>query len=175
MSMPHTNLRCNQCGHTGGTLQLHSPFVYHFRGRDVRISKSLGYCMDCDNFRAMEDFDSVEEALAEIDELSHELLPPINRVVAFLLAPFRMSRQHENIRKLQTRAYYLGIAALRQGDERCLTCLGRNITRVKSRNLSDFKHPNCGGEFIAELSDIRFHLSNESIYFDVIGSKLSKR
>ena len=175
MSMPHTNLRCNQCGHTGGTLQLNLPFVYHFRGQDVRISKSLGYCMDCDNFRAMEDFDSVEAALAEIDELSRELLSPINRVIAFLLAPFRVSRQRKQIRDLQANAYYLGIAALRQGDERCLTCLGPKITRIKSQNLNDFKHPNCGGEFIAELSDIRFHLSHESIYFDVNGSKLSKR
>lgn len=189
MSMPHINLRCNKCGHTGGTLPLYRPLVYHFRGHDVRISKTLGYCLDCDNFRAIENFDSVEEVLTEIDELSDKLLSPTNRITAFFLAPFRTSRQRETIRELQTKAYYLGIAALRLGDERCLTCLSSNFTRFNGKmnlqygmggvfegqSLTGFKHPDCGGEFIAEGSEIRFNLRRESIYFDIDGSKLSQR
>lgn len=181
MSMASKVLCCNKCNQSANTCMLHQNFQYIFNDTDVKMSTNLGYCHDCDRLSVVEDFDNLDYDIKQIQSCSKEAIRKARRPLSISFTKGMKSWNAAYVEDLASHAYLLSIAIKRKGDERCLTCLGRNITKFdgdmsieygiagyyEGRKSTGFKHPGCEGEFIVSGSDIRYILSREPVYFNV--------
>ena len=71
MSMAATNLDCNKCGFQGSNAVVWGDFRYIEGGREIPLSRTLGWCADCSDFVPIEDFAIQDELLSE---RSHNVL-----------------------------------------------------------------------------------------------------
>ena len=190
MSVPSKVLRCNKCNDAFNTVALNQNFRYLFKNTGVAMSRTLGFCADCDAPVAMESFDDIDQKLNQIELYSEWALERARRVLSINVTSDMKESSSFAVRGLQENAYALVIALQRKGDERCLKCLSPNVVKFKGDTNLDydiagcyegstgtgFHHPGCGGEYIVSGSDVRFMLSNEPQYFCISDSwEVSKR
>jgi hypothetical protein len=163
------------------TYILYQNFQYVFKDTDVRLSKTLGYCHDCDCLSLIEDFENIDYDLEQIVDRSEEAIKKAKRVCSINLTPAMSERNASPIRDLTSYAYYFAIALKRKGDERCLRCLNGNVIKFdgdmsipysraayfEGSKKTGFRHPGCGGEYIVTESETRFILGRQPRYFNI--------
>ncbi|EEB77579.1 hypothetical protein GPB2148_1312 [marine gamma proteobacterium HTCC2148] len=185
--MPSTNLVCDKCGFQGSAAVVWGDFRYVDGDREIPVSRTLGWCADCSNFVPMEDFAVKDELLSEIDETLKPLTVRAKRWASFSL--FRRTRQDrlDEVERLAALIAYLALIGERKGSERCLQCGSVNVEQFNG-NYSDldpyssnqtaihtgFFHPGCGGEFLASINPIRFHLRFEPKFYSADGYRLGR-
>ncbi len=181
MSMASKVLCCNKCNQSANTCMLHQNFQYIFTDLEVKMSTKLGYCHECDHLSVVEDFDNLDYDISQIQSCSKEAIRKARRSISIGFTKCMKNWNAAYVKDLASHAYLLSIAIKRKGDERCLTCLSRNVTKFEGdidipysiagcfegRKKTGFHHPGCGGEFIVSGSDMRFIISREPIYFKV--------
>jgi len=181
MSMPSIVLRCEKCDDSANTFSLFRNLRYLFKNIDICISKSFGYCIDCDSLGVIENFNNIDYKLEQIQYCSEESINKARSVVSINLTPSMMQSSAAPVQELTSIAYFLAIALKRKGDERCLRCLSRNIIEFdgdmnlhyglggcfEGNKRTGFHHLGCGGEYIAYGSENRFFLGRKPTYFNV--------
>lgn len=186
MSVPHINLNCEKCATTSTTLQLYSHRIYRDGDLEIPVQCTLGWCESCDNLRAVESFDDDDQVSKDICSLNAELSQYRSTLTTRLLTRLKPAyrsnrRQQEAQRDALIRR--LELIGKRRGNEACLTCGSRNIRQFDgdySLKIGDsflyqgskrtgFFHPGCGGEFVAEACDIRFHFARVTKCYNVEG------
>ncbi|NOH79499.1 hypothetical protein F0231_07060 [Vibrio sp. RE86] len=182
MSVPSTILTCDRCGFSSSTSRGSGNYKYLIEGKEVYVSKMLGWCQDCNNFQAIEHFDAdrpwneIIECREEIERLKSRYLPWKNR---------RYIRYQQDTIEQNTQLLY--VFAKRKGSEKCLTCGSQKIIPFDGdcslkldaeayvytgEKPTGFKHPGCGGEFVATPAEVRLSLRRATVYYDIAGNKL---
>jgi hypothetical protein len=186
--MPSTDLTCNQCGFQGTAAVLWGDFRYVEGGREIPLSRTLGWCTSCSDFVPMEDFSIKDELLGEIDEAMDAIKVRTKRWVSFpLLGRTRKDRQDE-LERLSALIAHLALIGERNGSERCLHCGSTSVQRFdgdysepdsyasKGTTVNTgFLHPGCGGEFLASINPLRLNLIFEPRLYSVEGHGLDRQ
>jgi hypothetical protein len=179
--MPSKVLRCNQCEDVFNTVALNQNLLYRFKNTDIAMSRTVGFCRDCDSLVVMESFEDIDHQIEQIDLLSEQALEQARRVLSINVTPAMKDSSAYAVRGLVENAYFLAIALKRKGDERCLRCLSQNVVVFDGdMNLeygregvyagakgTGFHHPGCGGEYIVSGSEARFHLGRNPRHFPI--------
>lgn len=175
MSMPATLLDCEKCGYGGSASVTRGDFRYQIGGSEYPVSRKLAWCLDCSGFVPAEDFESYEEQnYSREDTLSAPVGGIFNRLFS--------------VRKRRIEKTPIVAAAkpkrppMQARPERCLSCGGINFLDVDIDHekldpfapeqpplRTGFIHPQCGGEFLASLSQGWFNVRFEPKYFDSDG------
>lgn len=189
MSMPSVVLTCDACGISANTSMLHQSFRYWYKDTEVLLPRSLGFCLDCNNFSPIEDFDQyIGSAIESVESHAPAVIKMAQRILSFLPFAFMRKRRQHSAQELISNAYFLAIAHTRRGDERCMCCLSRNIFKFDGNgkirydrtgvylgsSATAFVHPGCGGKFVAEASPFRFIMARHPRYFEVNGMEISQ-
>jgi hypothetical protein len=189
MSMPSKILRCDACGKEANTCMLHQSFRYWYKDTEVFLPRTLGFCLDCNNFAPIEYFGTrIEETNQKLEAHSTRVTRFVRRVLSSNPRPWLRKVLAYCFSELCENVYFLELAETRRGDERCLCCLSRNIIKFEGNiNLpydisgvyvgkaaTGFIHPGCGGEFWVENSPWRFNLARHPQYFLVDDLKISR-
>lgn len=186
MSVPHINLSCEKCATTSGTVQLYGSRIYRDGDLEIPLRCTLGWCQSCENLRAVEHFDDADQIRKDICNLDAELSQYCSTFLQRLLNRLKPAYRKNRIwQKAQRDALIrrLELIGKRRGDEACLTCGSRQIREFdgdcklemgdnflyRGSKRTGFLHPGCGGEFIAEACDFRFHLARITKCYSVDG------
>nr|WP_067287008.1 hypothetical protein [Marinobacterium profundum] len=192
MSVPHTTLICNQCNASASTLQLDKYRIYLDGGAEVPVRSTFGWCEECASIRPIERFDDAAQVRAELNDIETELNQRSSSWLKRLFnrdLPARSSSLIQLSTKHVTLQHRLALIEKRHGDEACLNCGSRRLLPFtgdydlelgidffyKGSKPTGFFHPGCGGEFIAEGSDIRFHFARITYCYSPVGELLEER
>ncbi len=183
--MPSTDLVCDKCGFQGSTAAVWGDFRYIEGGREIPLTRTLGWCADCCNFVPMEDFAIKDELSAEIERILHPISVRTKRWASFSL--LKRTREHRlnELERLSGLIAHLALIGERNGSERCLQCGSVNVERFDGNFLeldpygtdgatihTGFFHPGCGGEFLASVSPMRFNVIFEPKFYLVDGERI---
>lgn len=152
MSMPSVSFECTGCDLRGNSSAAFGRYQYLDETGAVPLTQALGICDDCHGFRAIEAFDDAGKVRGEI----------FIGWIFVMLSRLRILKDEtpedtaEELTGLRRR---LGLIRKRKGDERCLTCGGRNVVPFTGKykhsvrgcdhdSKTGFIHPNCGGEIL---------------------------
>ena len=185
MSMPSIHLDCEVCNHHSSSSITWGDYKYQIDTDLISIDRRLGWCFVCDTFVPIESFEP-EDYLKEI----HELQKSIEKLENNLILSFLSSRRKKDSKyfkeQINKNILSLYIAAKRIGTEKCLTC-GSQETELFNGDYSlsyengnyqgskrtGFKHPGCGGEFIATPNPIRYHMRFTPQLYDINGYRVN--
>ena len=185
MSVPSIEFICEKCSHTGSTGLLHGPMMYRHSDKEHDVNRCLGWCHDCDGFASIEDFSDTDELLKKLVKVTDELQYLYGKRIALFLASGARFRRDSLLDCLSETSFRLDLVRKRKGEEKCLRCgcsdvvpFDGSFPRVEfyhhcpEPSATGFRHPGCGGEFIASISPIRFNLIFESQLFSIDGDRL---
>ncbi len=192
MSVPHTNLVCNQCNASASTLQLYKYRIYLDGDVEVPVRSTLGWCEACAAIRPVERFDDAAQVRAKLEDIETELNQRSSSWLKRLLnraLPARRSSLIQLSKERGTLQHRLALIEKRHGNEACLNCGSRRLLPFtgnyelalgddflyKGSKPTGFFHPGCGGEFLAEGSDIRFHFARITYCYSPAGKLLEER
>lgn len=180
MSMPSTVLSCDSCEDQTNTFILFHDFFYVYNNIEIAASKGLGYCHECETLSVIENFDDIDYSLEQIENCSDELVQQAKKRCSFNLTRSMAERNASYAQNLTAHAYLLAISLKRKGDERCFSCLSKNIVKFdgdmslpfsagcfEGEKKTGFKHPDCGGEYIVYGSESRFNIKQDTRYYTI--------
>ncbi|RLA52947.1 MAG: hypothetical protein DRR42_06130 [Gammaproteobacteria bacterium] len=186
--MPSTDLICNKCGFHGSAAVVWGDFRYIKGELEIPLSRTLGWCGDCSDFVAMEDFAIKDELLAEIAKALEPISARAKRWVSFFLLKRTRQDRLKEIERLSALIAHLALIGERNGSERCLHCGSTSVERFDgtyskpnsytSKGTTDntgFCHPGCGGEFLASVNPIRLNLIFDPRLYSVDGYRLDRQ
>ena len=185
MSMPSINLDCDKCDYSGSTMVAWGNYHYKFDEQIIALNRSLGWCLDCEGFVAVEDLNNASDILAELKQLTKPLKVHFSKRILVTLSQGIRQIRAQNLDEIDVLATKLKIIIERQGDERCLICSSLNIIAFNEdyalevngalytgTKKTGFTHPVCGGEIIATPNPIRFNMKFTPKYYSLLGIKL---
>jgi hypothetical protein len=175
MSKSYINFECNRCEYTGTSRVVWGNLAYLLNNIKIPINRELGYCIGCKALCAKERFDNdiltskmqnISKIISEHQSLFRILIPSTKKSIA-----------DENA-KLNAHRVLRGLLTSRSSEERCLNCASSKVIALENRYdleyrkgfylgvaMTGFKHPECGGEFIARGSDISLNIRfSERLY-----------
>ena len=185
MSMPSTLFKCANCNYTGSSLVLLGDLYYIDKGVEFRVNQTLGWCHDCEDIRAIEYLGDSSKLIAQVADLSQELLSERKGIKAYLLSIFSRSNTLNKIDELARITKKLYLNDVRKNNERCLSCASINVKPLKAdysltydgflyQGQKDigFTHPSCGGSIIAVPNEVRFNIAYQKIHYSTDGIKI---
>jgi len=185
--MPSTDLVCDKCGFKGSNTVMWGNFRYVEGGHEIPLSRILGWCVDCSDFVAMEDFSTNDDIVAEIEKTLDALKVRTKRWGSFSLLKSTRKDRLAEVERLSGLIAHLALIGERKGMERCLHCGSVNVERFDgtyskpnsyaSKGTTDntgFYHPGCGGEFLASISPMRFNVIFEPRFYSLNGDRLDR-
>jgi hypothetical protein len=192
MSVPHTNLVCNQCNASASTLLLYKHRIYLDGDVKVPVRCTLGWCEACSTIRPVERFDDAAHVCAKLDDIETELNQRSSSWLKRLfnrVLPASRSSLIQLSKEFVTLQHRLALIERRHGDEACLSCSSRRLLPFtgdyelelggdffyKGSKPTGFFHPGCGGEFVAQASDIRFNFARITYCYSPAGELLEER
>ena len=188
MSMPSINLDCEKCDFHGSTSTVWGDFKYIENKNEFHLTRTLGWCFDCQRFVPIEDFSNIDEVIAEIGTLTAELKSDYEKWLSFLFSIFTRKHTIGRVDEISDLAKRLSLIRQRKGSEKCLACGSSNIKPfdgdyslefevmeglVQGSKRTGFTHPDCGGEIIASSSGMRLNMRFSPRYYNFDGSAFS--
>ena len=186
MSMPSVLLECEKCGFSGCTAVSWGQYTYVEDELEYSVSNVLGWCVDCDNFAPIEDFDDEEQVLVDLEQVAKTIRRMIRKTVVVCVSKCARQYRDNLLDELQGLTRKLSLIGERRATEKCLCCGSTSVTRVggvysqvsrsKGRQeiwRTDFVHPGCGGEFLAKPNPIRLHPVFTPNYYTTDGMPLT--
>lgn len=175
MSKSYIIFECNRCEYTGTSRVAWGNLAYLVNNIKIPINRELGYCMGCKALCAKERFDkdkltskmqNISNIISEYQSLFRTLIPSTKKSIA-----------DENA-KLNAHRALSELLTSRSSQERCLNCASSKVIALENGYdleyrkgfflgvaMTGFKHPECGGEFIARGSDISLNMRfSERLY-----------
>jgi len=152
--------------------------IFEYQDTEGRYpcNRQLGWCADCNDLVPMEDFSNPDSYAEHIEDRLHWLKSETYSAwQAFLNALSRRRRTRHQEWLVEAEAALRGLrnGQLRRGTERCLKCGSQAVSSFdgcvdvrlsddgmvfEGRNPTGYLHPGCGGEFVAEGSEMRFSM-----------------
>ena len=186
--MPFINLDCEKCDFHGSTTTVWGNFKYIENKNELHLTRTLGWCFDCQCFVPIEDFSNIDEVIAKIETLTSELKSDYEKWLSFLFSILTRKNTIDRINEISELAKRLSFIRQRKGSEKCLACGSSNIKPFdgdyslefevmeglfQGSKRTGFNHPDCGGEIIASSSDMRLNMSFTPRHYNPDGSALS--
>ena len=177
MSVPIVTFECTGCDLRGGNSAAFGRYQYRDATGVVPLSQALGICDDCRGFRAIESFGDAGKVRGEI------LLGWIF-VVLSRLRILKDEAPEDTAEELAGLYGRLRLIRKRKGDERCLTCGGRNVVPFTGKykhsvrgcdheSKTGFIHPKCGGEILYKADGSRMAFAFEVRTYSLEGKLLT--
>lgn len=193
--MPSDEISCTKCSFTSSSAVLWGVYEYLLPDRTrISLECDLAWCNVCQTLVAAEKVDLRVQQEKRSRYLSdrHDALLRLDLLSATFkarlgLAKEEMARLRSNItfyeKQVQDVTLYLNVMSQRTSPPRCLECGSVGISYVERPDLSytktaqvtGFRHPGCGGQFIMKRGTIRFSVPfNQSFIYDTEGTFLGK-
>lgn len=182
MSMPFSIITCDSCSRNWVTHVFWGRRSYRLPdGRDADVGRALAWCNACNGFVMMEQFpkpgEVQEQLMAAASDLEEQQIP--KEYFLFRFIKWQVRPKPENLelyqRRLRKAEALRDWCRTRKSLPKCLTC---GSTDVQETNLwgdqqkETIRHPNCGGEFQVEESEIRISKRLKHRFYDVEGNFL---
>jgi hypothetical protein len=159
MSVPIVAFECTSCDLHGSSSAAFGRYRYLDATGVVPLIQALGICDDCHGFRAIESFGDAGKVRGEI--LLGWILVVLSR-----LRILKNEASEDAAKELTGLNGRLRLIRKRKGDERCLTCGGRNVVPFTGKykhsvrgcdheSKTGFIHPKCGGEILYKVDGSR--------------------
>jgi len=170
MSMPSINLNCAKCDYGSSSRILWGDFKYIIDGSEYHVDRVIGWCFNCNELVAIEDFNNIDKVIGEIEKLTNKLKSDYMSFFSYLLSLWFYK---DNLNEISELTKKLSMIRQRKGSEKCLVC---GCSKIKffngdysleqdsdSRSYQGLKHtgffhPDCGGEIIAKPDPIHFNM-----------------
>ncbi|MSP50471.1 MAG: hypothetical protein EXQ95_14250 [Alphaproteobacteria bacterium] len=127
MSMPYSIIYCDECVYRGASFVTWGLFKYRFDdGHESYMDRVLGWCVDCDGVRAIEDLPDPAILEGDLGAVRNRLTELDGNGVLSWLASALSRKRKEEIRELREREADLthlnATIAKRKAHARCLDC-----------------------------------------------------
>jgi len=185
MSVPTYSIQCDKCDYSSGSGVVFGGYMYQDNESLFSCPRQLGWCDDCAQLQPIENFDSVNDALTDIMDSTHDIEKSTRSIWSNILNALIPSRRKSNAwdaERAQNAAKYIQITYDRAGCERCLQCGSHSVTPYRPNKISgdldldtdflfagriitDFIHPNCGGTFHEVGSSSRFFFRQKTYVY----------
>lgn len=172
MGIPISKHVCSRCAKVEPGLIWGRPRLYQLEiGKQIPLFCKLGWCVDCDGLRHVEDLD-MARPLESLRRVSTSLSSAKSRWRWFSTAwdcqsfnsfddktpyvrEFGEEDWHEMGEILDEVANRINYLSQRTNPPRCLKCSGQNIFDLETTNFAGenrWMHPGCGGAFVLEIT-----------------------
>jgi len=178
-------LECDKCGATGSTSATWGEYAYIDGGEEYSVNRILGWCPDCANCVPLEEFGDEERLITGLMEAVQDTGGYLRKRIVLFLSKSSVQRRNYTLNKLEEMTWRLSLIRERKGTEKCLRCGSSNAQEFsggipvhKSWShdpdiaATGFKHPGCGGEFIAIPNPVRLSLVITPNYYTVDGDRI---
>lgn len=182
MSMPYTIIECDTCSKKWFSYDFWGMKSYRFNdGRNLHINSVIGWCKCCNDFTNIEKSLTKEEIKNKL-ELLHYNWSEKKTIREYLFYRFFRLKQQFKLKfdKLY-RKQFQEIHSLedfyksRKSPSKCLKC---GSTQIEEANLwgnegkNPILHPNCGGRFGLQKSDMRIAMRLKHRFYSLEGDFL---
>ncbi len=177
------HFECNRCEYVETSMVLWGRLVYSVNGTKIPIHRELCYCQNCEALTAKEKFD-IDKLKTQITHFQR-VETSQQGLISRLLSSLKKSND-EDAKKLDAYKLLLESLTNRITNERCLECGSTDVLPFngdfdleyenrfyKGVLMTGFKHPNCGGEFIAKGSDIALNIRFEEKLYSLDGKRVA--
>lgn len=187
MSSPTYDIKCNKCDYGCSSRITWGHYIYTDGESTFTCNKCMGWCQNCAGITPMEDFEETgERETAEIlrnAQWIRESNGTFWQALLGLLFAGRRSAIVGNVNSIISASKTLALAKKRKGTQCCLECGSQKVTPIRHNaalnlpynstytgaDLIDFKHPGCGGDFIAVGSNMRFSVKRKTRTYTTSG------
>lgn len=178
--MGSNDIACTKCAFASSDARANGVFRYRLAsGREIDVSRTLGWCFTCNNLEAIESSQSLAEYFGEmrayLDQLRSLGMPSFWQHLRgewYLRSSSAVDSISENLDALE---YYSG----RTRKLRCLRCGGCSHMKIEFPSalsegvlITDIRHPDCEGWLTIAPSEIRLNFKSEPKIYDELGLAL---